>query len=72
MAVTSATADDRWFFGHPRPLAFLAFTEAWERFSYYGMRALLLYYMTDQVLNGGLDIPTGTAIRCRITNLERR
>jgi len=52
---------DRAFFGQPRGLVGLFFTEAWERFSYYGMRALLLYYMTDQVLNGGLDIPTGTA-----------
>ena len=37
---------DRSFFGHPRALSTLFFTEMWERFSYYGMRALLLLYMT--------------------------
>jgi POT family proton-dependent oligopeptide transporter len=36
--------------GHPRGLYFLFFTEMWERFSYYGMRALLVYYMTKQLL----------------------
>ncbi|HYC01649.1 MAG TPA: peptide MFS transporter [Azospirillaceae bacterium] len=38
---------------HPRGLAYLAFTEAWERFSYYGMSALLVLYMVDQVLQPG-------------------
>ena len=53
--MTAAVADpnDRWFFGHPRPLAYLAFTEAWERFSYYGMTALLVLYMTKQLLLPG-------------------
>lgn len=36
--------------GHPRSLAYLAFTEAWERFSYYGMTALLVLYMVNQLL----------------------
>lgn len=36
--------------GHPRGLAYLAFTEMWERFSYYGMTALLTLYMTKQLL----------------------
>jgi POT family proton-dependent oligopeptide transporter len=53
MAVTTATADDRAFFGHPKPLAYLAFTEAWERFSYYGMISLLSLYMTQQLLLPG-------------------
>ncbi|MDB5435118.1 MAG: major facilitator superfamily protein, partial [Phenylobacterium sp.] len=44
--MTAVTADDRAFFGHPKGLAFLAFTEAWERFSYYGMQTLLALYMT--------------------------
>src|SRR5579884_1316321 len=44
-----ATQRDTSFFGHPRGLATLFFTEMWERFSFYGMRALLIYYMTDQV-----------------------
>lgn len=52
---------ERTLFGQPRGLIGLFSTEAWERFSYYGMRALLLYYMYDQVSNGGLDIPPDTA-----------
>jgi POT family proton-dependent oligopeptide transporter len=42
------------FFGHPRGLATLFFTEMWERFSYYGMRALLILFMTASVDKGGL------------------
>ncbi len=38
------------FLGHPRGLAFLFGTEMWERFSYYGMRALLIFYMVDHLL----------------------
>ena len=41
------------FLGHPKGLAYLAFTEAWERFSYYGMSALLVLYMVDQLLRPG-------------------
>jgi POT family proton-dependent oligopeptide transporter len=41
------------FLGHPKGLAFLAFTEAWERFSYYGMSALLVLYMVNQLLLPG-------------------
>ena len=37
-------------FGHPRGLTFLFTTEMWERFSYYGMRALLVLYMTQYLL----------------------
>ena len=40
------------FFGHPRGLATLFFTEMWERFSYYGMRALLILFMTDAAFGG--------------------
>jgi POT family proton-dependent oligopeptide transporter len=43
----------RRFFGHPTGLAYLAFTEAWERFSYYGMSALLVLYMLNQLLLPG-------------------
>jgi POT family proton-dependent oligopeptide transporter len=55
--------DDRWF-GHPRSLSTLFFTEMWERFSYYGMRALLVLFMTNAVATGGmgLDDVTATAI----------
>ena len=49
------------FFGHPRGLMTLFFTEFWERFSYYGMRAILLYYMYTSVKDGGLGIDNGTA-----------
>ncbi len=45
--------DDRSFFGHPKGLFFLAFTEAWERFSFYGMTALLTLYMVNQLLLPG-------------------
>jgi POT family proton-dependent oligopeptide transporter len=41
-------------FGHPRGLMVLFFVEMWERFSYYGMRALLILYMTNSPENGGL------------------
>ena len=46
--------NDTSFFGHPRGLATLFFTEMWERFSYYGMRALLILFMTATVDEGGL------------------
>jgi POT family proton-dependent oligopeptide transporter len=46
-------AEDMTFFGHPRGLFFLAFTEAWERFSFYGMTALLVLYMVNQLLLPG-------------------
>ncbi|GAA3732701.1 POT family proton-dependent oligopeptide transporter [Spinactinospora alkalitolerans] len=59
---TEAGKRTRGFLGHPRGLATLFFTEAWERFSYYGMRALLLYYMYDRVADGGLGIDNGTAL----------
>jgi POT family proton-dependent oligopeptide transporter len=45
---------DRGFFGHPSGLSTLFFTEMWERFSYYGMRALLMLYMTSKLADGGL------------------
>src|SRR5215207_7334972 len=48
------TPQDRDFFGHPAGLSTLFFTEMWERFSYYGMRAILLLYMTKTFAEGGL------------------
>ena len=55
MTATAATAgpSDRPFLGHPRGLAYLAFTELWERFSYYGMTALLALYLAKQLLLPG-------------------
>lgn len=44
--------EDRGWFGHPRGLTVLFLTNMWEQFSYYGMRALLVYYMTKQLLLG--------------------
>ena len=41
------------FLGHPKGLGYLAFAEGWERFSYYGMQALLVLYMTHQLLLPG-------------------
>ncbi len=54
MAETAAgagkqTAEKTWF-GHPRGLAVLFLTEMWERFSFYGMRALLIFYLTKHFL----------------------
>jgi proton-dependent oligopeptide transporter, POT family len=55
------TASDRTFFGHPRGLATLFFTEMWERFSYYGMRALLILFMTAPADKGGLGFDVARA-----------
>src|SRR5439155_23467860 len=52
---------DRAFFGHPRGLSTFFFTEMWERFSYYGMRALLILFMTAPIAAGGLGFDTGVA-----------
>src|SRR5437867_8690695 len=46
-------SEDRAFFGHPRGLGYIAFTEAWERFSYYGMQSLLVLYMVNRLLHPG-------------------
>jgi POT family proton-dependent oligopeptide transporter len=56
-----AVRADTSFFGHPRALATLFFTEMWERFSYYGMRALLILFMTASVQKGGLGFPVAKA-----------
>jgi POT family proton-dependent oligopeptide transporter len=57
-----AISDAQWF-GHPRGLATLFFTEMWERFSYYGMRALLILFMTAAIVgqNPGLGFDASTA-----------
>ncbi|WFD11668.1 peptide MFS transporter [Tepidibacter hydrothermalis] len=46
---------------HPPGLYMLFFTEMWERFSYYGMRALLIMYLTTELVKGGLGIEKSTA-----------
>ncbi|NOH62177.1 peptide MFS transporter [Vibrio sp. RE88] len=50
------------FFGHPRGLFLLFGTELWERFSYYAMRAILVLYLTDATLDGGLGWSTKDAL----------
>jgi POT family proton-dependent oligopeptide transporter len=59
--VEAPAAEDRRFFGHPRGLSTLFFTEMWERFSYYGMRALLILFMTAAPAAGGLGFDAVTA-----------
>ena len=53
---TTPSKEDRGLFGHPRGLPWMLNVEMWERFSYYGMRAILLYFITDTVANGGLGL----------------
>ena len=61
MTHNTAELDESEVLGHPRGLATLFFTEMWERFSYYGMRALLVLFMVDQVRSGGLGFTDQTA-----------
>jgi len=53
--VNTVKALDKVILGHPAGLFVLFFTEMWERFSYYGMRALLVLYMTDHLIQHALD-----------------
>jgi len=55
---TDRLREDRRFFGHPLGLLTLFTTELWERFSYYGMRAILLLYLTTEMAEGGLGLDT--------------
>jgi POT family proton-dependent oligopeptide transporter len=59
-SLDTARADTS-FFGHPRGLATLFFTEMWERFSYYGMRAILIFYLTSSIAKGGLGFADSKA-----------
>jgi len=61
MTETTADQGQAQVFGHPRGLMTLFFTEMWERLSYYGMRALLVLFMTDQVMTGGMGLTDRTA-----------
>jgi POT family proton-dependent oligopeptide transporter len=71
--VPGAQAPQAVWFGHPRGLSTLFFTEMWERFSYYGMRALLVLFMTAPLagVNPGLgfDVAKSTAIYGLYTSL---
>src|SRR5512139_2510650 len=59
--VQTRAPSERTFFGHPRALATLFLTEMWERFSFYGMRAILVLYLTAAVADDGLAIRESTA-----------
>ena len=61
LGVRTVSPHDTAFFGHPRGLSTLFFTEMWERFSYYGMRALLILFMTAAASEGGLGFDTASA-----------
>ncbi len=61
MATEISPSTDTAFFGHPRGLSTLFFTEMWERFAYYGMRAILVLFMTASVAAGGLGFEVGRA-----------
>src|SRR5215210_7082198 len=54
-------SDDTSFFGHPRGLSTLFFTEMWERFSYYGLRPLLVLFMSAALAQGGFGFERGEA-----------
>ncbi len=54
-------ASKRTFFGHPVGLSTLFFTEMWERFSYYGIRPLLVLFMTAAITSGGFGFDRETA-----------
>ncbi|MET3699176.1 POT family proton-dependent oligopeptide transporter [Bacillus oleivorans] len=57
-----ASVPQKGFFGHPKGLFTLFFTEFWERFSYYGMRAILVFYMYYEVTQGGLGLDEPIAL----------
>src|SRR5215468_5667834 len=58
---SQASAASKQWFGHPRGLSTLFFTEMWERFSYYGMRALLILFLVASVKTGGFGLTDQTA-----------
>jgi len=56
MQASSTNVKQRTFFGHPYPLGAMFFTEMWERFSFYGVRPLLILFMAATVYDGGLGL----------------
>ena len=60
-AAANAAALDNSFFGHPRGLSTLFFTEMWERFSFYGLRPLLILFMTAALTESGFGFERGQA-----------
>ena len=55
-------SNDTYFLGHPKGLITLFLTEMWERMSFYGMRGLLVLFMTREVVEGGLNLDPVTAM----------
>jgi POT family proton-dependent oligopeptide transporter len=60
-AMTAETLDTSGWAGHPRGLSTLFFTEMWERFSYYGMRAILILYLVAPTSTGGMGFSAPAA-----------
>ena len=60
-AEASSTTGGRTFFGHPLGLANLAGVEMWERFSFYGMQGILVFYLYYSLTDGGLGLPQASA-----------
>ncbi|MFC4532691.1 peptide MFS transporter [Sphaerisporangium dianthi] len=60
----STQVEEHRVFGHPRGIVTLFLTEMWERFSFYGLRAILFFFLTATVAQGGMGLPkpTSTAI----------
>jgi POT family proton-dependent oligopeptide transporter len=61
--MNTQVSTEKTLFGHPIGLAVLFFTEMWERFSYYGMRAILVLYLVDSTTTGGLGWTNGEALK---------
>ncbi len=59
---TGSSHEDSGLLGQPRGLPWMLGVEMFERFSYYGMRAILLYFIIDTMQNGGLGIPKNTGV----------
>uniref|UniRef100_UPI001F245935 hypothetical protein n=1 Tax=Gelidibacter maritimus TaxID=2761487 RepID=UPI001F245935 len=55
--------DDKMVMGHPAGLFILFFTEMWERFSYYGMRALLTVFLITEISKGGWEWSNADAMQ---------
>lgn len=60
-SMTQESDSTKTWFGQPAGLSTLFFTELWERFSYYGMRALLVLFMVDEIQNGGMGLDDKSA-----------
>jgi POT family proton-dependent oligopeptide transporter len=62
MSDSAITKDEPQMFGHPKGLFYLFFAELWERFSFYGMRALLTLYMVNEIFKAIAERDTATAV----------